>query len=116
MCQHLPEEYEARLLSFYKFIVKKHSKHEYLLSPIGNADQTPVLFDAPKNMTVGLKGKKSIHVLTTRAEKQQHTVILCITADDCKLPFYVVFKKKCLPTERFVMMRYSLGHKEKVDD
>lgn len=101
MCQRLPEEYGEKLLSFQKFVIKKRREHAYLLSQIGNADQTPVWFDAPENVTVEAKGKKSVQVLTTGAERQRCTVMLCITADGRKLPPYVVFKRKRVPAEQF---------------
>lgn len=61
-------------------------EHNYMLSEIANADQTPVWFDCPENCTVELKGKKSVSVRTTGAERQRCTVMLCVTADGRKLP------------------------------
>lgn len=101
MCQRLPEEYEEKLLAFQKFVIKMRREHGYIASQIGNADQTPVWFDAPENVTVEAKGKKSIHVRTTGAERQRCTVMLCITADGRKLPPYVVFKRKRVPAAQF---------------
>lgn len=100
-CQHLPEKYGYKLLSFQKLIIKKRREHGYLLLQIGNADQTVVWFDAPDNVTVEVEGKNSIRVLTMGVKRQRCTVMLCITADKGKLPPYVVFMGKCVPTERF---------------
>lgn len=69
MCQRLPEEYDEKLLSLQKFVIEKHREHEYLLPQIGNADQTPVWFEAPENMTVEVKGTKCVRVLTTGPRK-----------------------------------------------
>lgn len=58
-------------------------------------------FDCPENYTVELKGKKSVAVRTTGAERQRCTVMLWVTADERKLPPYVVFKRKRIPNEVF---------------
>lgn len=60
-------------------------EHGYILSRMGNAVQTTVWFKDPENMTVEVKGKKSICV---------HTTMFCITADRRKLLPYVAFKRK----------------------
>ena len=72
-------------------------QHEYDLSEIGNADQTPVTFDLPSNTTVHTKGDKCITINTKGNEKNRFTVMLACTADSGKLPSYVVFKRKTLP-------------------
>jgi len=74
-------------------------EHLYLLSQIGNADQTPVFFDMPRNTSIEKQGVRSVAVKTARAEKQRCTVMLAITADGGKLPPYVIFKT--LPKEKF---------------
>lgn len=68
MCQCLPEDHDEKLPSLQKFTTKKRKEHKYLLSQIGNANQTLVWFGAPENMTVEAKGTKSVSVLTTGAE------------------------------------------------
>lgn len=101
LCQRLPEDYTDKVLSFHKYVIGLRHQHNYLLSQIGNADQTPVWFDCPENYTVELKGKKSVAVRTTGAERQRCTVMLCVTADGRKLPPYVVLKRKRIPNEVF---------------
>lgn len=101
MCQRLPGEYEDKLLSFQKYVIGLRHKNKYILSQIGNADQTPVWFDSPESCTIDIKGKKSVTVRTTGAERQRCTVMLCITADGRKLPPYVIFKRKTVPKELF---------------
>lgn len=49
----------------------------------------------------GAEGARSVHIWTTGAEKQRCTVMLAVTADGCKLPPYVIFKKKTLPKGPF---------------
>jgi hypothetical protein len=50
--QKLPEKYEEKLINFQKFVILLRKKHAYLLSQIGNADQTPVWFDMPESTTI----------------------------------------------------------------
>lgn len=97
ICQKLPRKYEDHVIKFHRFVNALGREHEYDLSQIGNADQTPVWFDAPESTTVDLKGAKSVSVRMTGAECQRCTVMLCITADGRKLPLYIVFKRKTLP-------------------
>lgn len=80
-------------------------EHDYDLSQIGNADQTPLWFDAPENTTTDFRGATSVFVRTTDAERHRCTVMLCITADGRELLPYVVFRKKTLPKEKFPRSR-----------
>jgi hypothetical protein len=45
IAQKLPEEYEEKLINLQKYVISFRKKHFYLLSQIGNADQSPVRFD-----------------------------------------------------------------------
>jgi hypothetical protein len=72
-----------------------------LLSQTGNADQTPVFFDMPRNTSIEKQGVRSVTIKTTGAEKQRYTVMLAVTADAGKLPPYVIFKRKTPPKEKF---------------
>lgn len=74
-------------------------RHSYPLHQIGNADETPVFWDMPSNMTVDNKGAKSISLRTTGNEKQRITVMLAVTADGGKLPPYVILKRKTMPKQ-----------------
>jgi hypothetical protein len=76
-------------------------EHSYLLSQIGNADQTPVFFDMPRNTSIEKQGVRSVTIKTTGAEKQRCTVMLTVTADGGKLPPYEIFKRKTFPKEKF---------------
>ena len=97
--QKLPENFEDKLLKFQAFIIAEQKKHEYELSLIGNADQTPLPFDMPVNSTVDSKGTKSVSIMSTGHEKDRFTMMLACLGDGTKLPPYVVFKGKTLPKD-----------------
>uniref|UniRef100_A0A1E1X208 Putative pogo transposable element n=1 Tax=Amblyomma aureolatum TaxID=187763 RepID=A0A1E1X208_9ACAR len=97
LCQRLPADCEDKVRDFHRFIIRIREDKKFLLSQIGNADQTPINFDMPRNSTVDIKGAKSVQVKTTGAEKQWCTVMLSITVDGRQLPPFVVFKRKTLP-------------------
>lgn len=92
-----PAEYEEQLVAFQRYVIKLRQEHNYLLGQIGNADQTPVYFDMPSRTTVTAKGAKDVRLLTTGNEHTRFTVMLCCTADGCKLPPYIVFRRKTIP-------------------
>lgn len=101
LCQRLPPCYEQKIVDFHKFVIRLRRDRQFVLSQIGNADQTPVNFDMPMSRTVEQKGAHSVLVKTTGAEKQRFTVMLAITADGRKLPPYVIFKRKTVPKVNF---------------
>uniref|UniRef100_A0A8C9ZJZ3 Pogo transposable element derived with KRAB domain n=1 Tax=Sander lucioperca TaxID=283035 RepID=A0A8C9ZJZ3_SANLU len=59
LAQRLPSDFEEKLLSFQRYVLKLRKTHSYPLDQIGNADQTPVFFDMPTSVTVAKKGDKS---------------------------------------------------------
>lgn len=63
MCQRLPEEYEEKLLAFQSFVFKMQKDHGYIPSQIGNADQTPVWFDA-RSCFVSERTGENFHLLS----------------------------------------------------
>lgn len=98
MHQRLPEKYGENLLFFQKFIIKVCREHRYILSQRGNANETPVWFDAPENMTVEVKGKKSVY----EQMLEDSDVLWSIIADGRKLPPHIVFKTEhALPAVQF---------------
>jgi hypothetical protein len=97
ICQRLPDAYADKVAQFQRHIIRLREKNSYSLSQIGNADQTPVFFDMPLDVTVESKGQKSIPILTSGNEKQRCTVMLTVLADGKKLPPFIVFKRKTLP-------------------
>lgn len=54
-------------MRFHRFVNALRMEHKYDLSQTGNADQTPVWFDAPENCTVEAKGAKIASMSTTGA-------------------------------------------------
>ena len=99
--QKLPEDYEDKLTNFQTFTIKMRKKYQYSLSQIGNADQTPLIFDLPADTTINTKGASTVSIKTTGNEKNRFTVMLPCTADGGKLPPYVVFKRKTMPKLQF---------------
>ena len=67
---------------------------------MANADQTPVFFNMPSNVTVDRNGAKSVIIKSTGNEKSCITVMLGVTANRRKLPPYVILKRKMLPQEQ----------------
>lgn len=102
VCQRLPADFEEKLVSFQRYVLKLRQEHGYMLSQIGNADQTPIYFDMPISWTVDSVGAKDVKVRTTGIEKQRMTVMLACTADGKRLPPFIIFARKTLPkNERF---------------
>lgn len=99
LAQRLPADFEDKLLSFQRYIIKLRHAHNYLMSQIGNCDQTPVFFYMPSNTTVNTKGEKTVMIRTTGCEKLRVTVMLACLADGSKLPPYVILKRKTMPKE-----------------
>ena len=64
-------------------------------------DEVPVTFDMPSKFTIDVKGSNDVRINTTGAEKNRFTVVLCVTADGEKLPAYVIFRRKTLPSGSF---------------
>jgi len=99
--QKLPEDIDQKLDIFQSYIIKARKKYAYNLSQIGNVDQTPLTFDLPAETIITHKGSSTVSIKTTGYEKNRFTVILGCTADDGKLPPYVVFKRKTIPNVNF---------------
>ena len=99
--QKLPEDVDDKLTQFQSFVIKQRKRHNYPLSQIGNADQTPLTFDLPADTTITHKGASTVTIKTTGNEKNRFTVMLACTADGGKLPPYVVFKRKTMPRLNF---------------
>lgn len=97
ICQKIPIDFETKLVNFQRYIIELHKNRNYSFSQIGNADETPVCFDMPRNYTVNSRGAKEIKIKTTGYEKQRVTVMLCITADGHKLPPYLILNRKTIP-------------------
>ena len=83
IAQRLPGDYEDKLLNYQRYIINQRQIHNYDISCIGNADQTPVSFDLPYSRTIDFKGAKSISIKTTGSEKSCFTVMLTCAGDGC---------------------------------
>lgn len=97
ICQKLPPDFEQKLVSYQGYLLFLRKKYQFLLSQIGNADETPIWLDMPRNYTVNEIGSRQVPIKTSGYEKQRVTVMLCITADGHKLPPYIIFKRKTIP-------------------
>jgi hypothetical protein len=58
LSQRTQKDFEDKITGFCKFVIGLKKENSYLLSQIGNADQTPLYFDMPKNTTKAEKGGK----------------------------------------------------------
>ncbi|GFW89476.1 pogo transposable element with KRAB domain [Trichonephila clavipes] len=97
----LPKDVDNKLISFQKYVIGLRKQKKYLLSHIGNMDETPVAFDMIGNKTIDMKGTKSIHIKSTGHEKSHLTVVLSCLADGTKLKPIVIFKRKTVPKSNF---------------
>jgi hypothetical protein len=93
----MPKDFDDKIIAFHKFVIGLRKNNSYLLSQIGNTDQTPLYFSMPTDATVEGKDEKSIITHTSGCEKQHCTVMLALTADGRELPPYVIFKRKKMP-------------------
>ena len=100
LAQKMPNEYEAKILQFQRYVIQTRKEKGYELGQMGNMDEVPLTFDVPSNRTVDVKGTKSINVKTTGNEKTHYTVALACLADGSKLPPMLIFKRKTIPKEK----------------
>jgi hypothetical protein len=70
LCQKLPRDFTDNVINFHRHVIRMREEHSYLLSQIGNADQTPVFFYMPRNTSIEKQGVRSVTIKTTGAEKQ----------------------------------------------
>ncbi|GFU76721.1 pogo transposable element with KRAB domain [Trichonephila clavipes] len=99
--QMLPKDVDNKSISFQKYVIGLRKQKKYLLSHIGNMDETPVTFDMIRNKTIDMKGTKTIHINTTGHEKSHFIVVLSCLADGTKLKPMVIFKRKTVPKSNF---------------
>ncbi|GFT92182.1 pogo transposable element with KRAB domain [Trichonephila clavipes] len=89
------------MISFQKYVIGLRKQMKYLLSHIGNMDETPVKFDMIGNKTIDMNGTKMIPIKTTGHEKSHFTVVLSCLADGTKLKTMVIFKRKTVLKSNF---------------
>ena len=97
VCQKLPTEFEEKQGNFQRHVIMLRKRGSFLMGQIGNADETPIWLDMPRNYTVEQKGVKQVLIQTSSCEKQRIRVMLGITADRHKLPPFLIFKRKTPP-------------------
>jgi hypothetical protein len=76
LAQWLPKEYHETL-----FFYSKVNRRTCTLHSIGNADQIPVFYEMPSNVTVNKKFDKSVILRTRGNEKSWMSVMLSVLAD-----------------------------------
>jgi hypothetical protein len=101
IAQHLPDNLIEKQQEFLAYIMYKRIQYDYLMSFIGNMDETPMSFDLPNNTTIDERGARSISIRTTGHEKTNFTVVLTCMADGTKLPPIIIFKLKKVPKGSF---------------
>ncbi|CAI7801125.1 unnamed protein product, partial [Closterium sp. NIES-54] len=97
MGQKLATDCKAKVESFWEFLMRMRTLHDYPLDLIVNADQTPLFLEMPAERTIETKGARTVHVRTAGYEKERVTFMLAVTAGGLKLPPYVIFKRKTIP-------------------
>lgn len=58
ICQKLPANFEKKMISCQKYVIRMRLKYDYESGQRRNADETPVYFDIPCNTTIVEKGFK----------------------------------------------------------
>ena len=69
VAQRLPHEFEEKIMSFQRMMIRMRQENEYEMQHIGNMDETPTKFDMPPSRTVHPVGEKTILIKTTGNEK-----------------------------------------------
>ena len=89
--QRLPDDIEDKTIRFQQYVIKLRRQHDYPLCRIGNADQTTLTFDIPRNVTVAPRGLKSVSVATSGHEKDCFTVswLAPLMAESCLLTWFL---------------------------
>ena len=96
ICQRHPADLEEKITSFRCFVIHQRLRHSYLLSQIGNMDETPVFFYLPSNRTMDSVGWKSAIIRTMAYDKTHFTAVLACMADGTNS-----HKRKTMPKEKF---------------
>ena len=101
IAQKLPNHYVDKIFEFQRFVIRRRRENQYLLSSIGNMDETPVCQDMLSRHTADKTGKRSVLIKSTGHEKSRYTVVLCVMADGTKLRPMIIFKRKSKPKGEF---------------
>lgn len=54
----MPNDSDDKIMMFHRFVIRHRRNNSYLLSQIGNMDQTPLYFGMSTNTTNEAKGEK----------------------------------------------------------
>lgn len=63
--QRLPKDLDNKLIHFQKYVIDLRRQNSYLLSHIGNMDETLIMFDMIKNKAIYEKETKTVHIKAT---------------------------------------------------
>jgi len=97
--QRLPPELAKKVVAFVCYCKEQQCQHLLRPENISNMDETTIWADIPGDATLDIRGVQHVPMLTTGHEKSRITVCLSAMADGRKLPPFVVFKEKRMPTE-----------------
>lgn len=89
--------------NFYRFVLKYRRFYNFFFVVIGNMDETSILFDLLLNWIVYFKGEKIVLVKIIGVEKLYMIVVLSCMVDGIKLKSMVVFKRKIMLKEKFLV-------------
>lgn len=89
--------------NFYRFVLKYGRFYNFFFVVIGNMDETSILFDLLLNRIVYFKGEKIVLVKIIGVEKLYMIVVLSCMVDGTKLKSMVVFKRKIMLKEKFLV-------------
>lgn len=68
-------QHGEKMLNFQCYVIRLRKEHNYFLSQVGSAAQTPVYFKMPMDMNLEKRSSNSISVLTGRNTKLRCTVM-----------------------------------------
>ncbi|CAI7860837.1 unnamed protein product, partial [Closterium sp. NIES-54] len=97
MGHKLAADCKAKVESFWEFLMRMRTLHDYPLDLIVNADQTPLFLEMPAERKIETKGARTVHMRPAGYEKERVTVMPAVMAGGLKLPPYVIFKRKTIP-------------------
>ena len=69
ICQTFPVDLEKKLQSFQRHVIALWKENNFSMGQIGNADETPIWFDMPRNYTITEKGTKEVFIKISGCEK-----------------------------------------------
>ncbi|KAM4860750.1 pogo transposable element with KRAB domain [Thomomys bottae] len=99
--QHLPEDLTEKLVTYQRTVLALRRTHDYEVTQMGNADETPICLEVPSRVTVDNQGEKPVLVKTPGREKLRITAMLGVLADGRKLPPYIILRGTYIPPGKF---------------